>query len=146
MEHLKIAKQFIDFQAEGFDKTFNAMLRLQEQTGKIAGSFLTQCTSVRDEGQKAISSWIGLCRDENETLNQTVLDMCSKTPETGARQWMDMMRRQADLVAHTVLDETTKLTKDGQKMLGEWMAFCKKEGDDFKKQMESLLDTNSKDS
>jgi len=58
MEMNNIAKQMIDFNKAAIDNSFNAMAMVQEQMGKMTGTFLSQIPGLPEEGKKAIDEWM----------------------------------------------------------------------------------------
>jgi hypothetical protein len=62
---IKMAKQMIDFQKATFDNTFDAIVLLQEQTERMADTFMEQATSnmeqstfLPEEGKKMLREWV----------------------------------------------------------------------------------------
>ena len=72
MEPTRIAKQMIDFQKTTFDNTFNAMVILQEQTERMANTFLEQATWLPEEGKKAINEWVKAYKNGCEDFKKAV--------------------------------------------------------------------------
>jgi polyhydroxyalkanoate synthesis regulator phasin len=46
---------------------------------------------------------------------------------------MDMLRKQNEKMTNSFLDQAEWLPEEGKKAVNEWMQFCKKGCDDFKK-------------
>jgi hypothetical protein len=72
MESAKIAKQMIDFQKTMFDNTYNAMVLVQEQTERMAGTLLDQATWMPEEGKKAIRGWVEAFKNGREDFKKGV--------------------------------------------------------------------------
>ncbi len=53
MESGKMAKQMVNFQKTLFNNTFDAIIMLQDQTEKIANSFIERLTWVPEDGRKS---------------------------------------------------------------------------------------------
>jgi hypothetical protein len=58
METFDIAKQMIDLQKSTFKNTFNAMAMVQEQTEKVATTFMDQIPGLPKEGKETINFWM----------------------------------------------------------------------------------------
>jgi len=78
MEPVRITKQMIDFQKSTFDNSFNAMVMLQDQTEKLARTFLEQANWLPEEGRKAIDEWIGTYKKGREDFKKVVNDSYQK--------------------------------------------------------------------
>ncbi len=72
MESAKIAKQMIDFQKTMFDNTYHAMVLVQEQTERMAGTLLDQATWMPEEGKKAIRAWVDAFKNGRENFKKGV--------------------------------------------------------------------------
>lgn len=72
MDSAKIAKQMIDFQKTTFDNTFSAMVMLQEQTERMAGTLLDQATWMPEEGRKAVNDWVKAYKKGREDFKKSV--------------------------------------------------------------------------
>jgi hypothetical protein len=72
MDSAKIAKQMIDFQKTMFDNTYNAMVLVQEQTERMAGTLLDQGTWMPEEGKKAIRGWVDAFKKGREDFKKGV--------------------------------------------------------------------------
>ena len=72
MEPLKMAKQMIDFQKATFDNTFNAMVRLQDQTERMFGTFMEQDTFLPEEGKKMLREWVEAFKKGREEFKKAV--------------------------------------------------------------------------
>lgn len=53
----KLGLQVLDFQKSTFNNTFNTLLKIQEQTEKIAESFLKDNNTIPAEGRKILDEW-----------------------------------------------------------------------------------------
>lgn len=53
----KIGLQVLDFQKSTFNNTYNTLLKLQEQSEKMAESFMKDNAAIPDEGRKILDEW-----------------------------------------------------------------------------------------
>lgn len=53
----KLGLQVLDFQKSTFNNTYNTFLKIQEQTEKIAESFMKDNTAIPAEGRKILDEW-----------------------------------------------------------------------------------------
>lgn len=53
----RIGLQVLDFQKSTFNNTYNTLLKLQEQSEKIAESFMKDNSVIPDEGRKILGEW-----------------------------------------------------------------------------------------
>lgn len=72
METGKMATQMINFQKTLFESAFNAMCAVQEQTEKMADSFLNQMAWVPEDGKKNIKDVVKLYKEARENFKKTV--------------------------------------------------------------------------
>ncbi len=57
MNQEKALKQILDFNQTSFNNALDAMTMLQDQTEKIADTYLNQIPGIPKEGQTIISGW-----------------------------------------------------------------------------------------
>jgi len=74
METGKVANQMISFQKTLFENSFNAMCTIQEQTEKIADTFLKQMTWIPEEGKKSIRESFDMYKKARDTFKKAVDD------------------------------------------------------------------------
>ncbi|MDY0162988.1 hypothetical protein [Desulfobotulus sp.] len=72
LEPTKIAQQIIEFQKTAFDNTFNAMVMVQNQTEKMAETFLSKNNMIPEEGQKMLQEWMLAFKKGQEDFKKTV--------------------------------------------------------------------------
>lgn len=60
MENNIVGKQIIDFHKSIFDSVFNSFAILQQQTEKMAETFLKQAVWLPVEGKTAINEWLNI--------------------------------------------------------------------------------------
>jgi polyhydroxyalkanoate synthesis regulator phasin len=58
MDTAKLTKQFIGFNRSVFDKSFNSIAMLQEQTEKIFNTSLGRFFPIPEEGRKVMEEWL----------------------------------------------------------------------------------------
>ncbi len=58
MDHKQVVKQIITFNKTAFDNTFSAIVTLQEQTERMAGTLMESATWLPDDGKKVINDWV----------------------------------------------------------------------------------------
>ena len=78
MEPLKMAKQMIDFQKATFDNTFEAMVLLQDQTERMAATFMEQATFLPEEGKKMVRDWVQTFKKGREEFKKAVDESFAK--------------------------------------------------------------------
>lgn len=81
MDQKKVFKQMIDFNKAAFDNSFNAMVMLQEQTERMAGTLLEQANWLPAEGKKAIQDWVAAYKNGRETFKKSVDDSFEKVDD-----------------------------------------------------------------
>ncbi len=81
MDQKDFFKQVIDFQKTSFDNSFNAMKMVQEQTEKIANSFIEQATWVPEEGRKALVQWVNAYKKGRDDYKKAVDESFKKVEE-----------------------------------------------------------------
>jgi hypothetical protein len=57
MDPKQITKQMMDFNKTVFDKTFDAIMTLQNQTENVAIGLLEKTQWIPEEGKKTINDW-----------------------------------------------------------------------------------------
>ncbi len=63
----KLGLQVLDFQKSTFNNTYNTFLKIQEQTEKIADSFMKDNSAIPAEGRKILDEWrLVLKKGQNE--------------------------------------------------------------------------------
>ena len=74
METEKLAKQVIDFHRTAFDKSFNSIAMLQEQTEKMFNTSLGRSFHIPGEGRRMIDGWWELyktgCNDFKKAMDK----------------------------------------------------------------------------
>ena len=81
MDQLNALKQMMDFNKSTFDNSFNAMVMVQEQTGKMAEALLAQAGWLPEEGKKAISEWVNAYEKGREDFKKAIDDNYKKVEE-----------------------------------------------------------------
>ena len=81
METGKVATQMLSFQKTLFENSFSAMCTIQEQTEKIADTFLKQMTWIPEEGKKTIRDSFDMYKKARDTFKKSVDDGYSRLEE-----------------------------------------------------------------
>lgn len=81
METGKVAKQMISFQKSLFENSFSAMCTIQEQTEKIAETFLKQMTWIPEEGKKSVRDSFEMYKKACDTFKKAVDDGYARLEE-----------------------------------------------------------------
>ncbi len=81
METGKIAKQTIAFQKTLFENTFGAMSMVQDQTEKMADTFLGQLPYDTEEGKKTMTDAVKMYKDARDNFKKAVDDGFAKMEE-----------------------------------------------------------------
>jgi hypothetical protein len=69
----KISRQALDFQKSAFDKTFDAMLKIQDQSSSMTASLIGGNKFLPEEGRKMLEEW-SLSLRENQFEFKKKLD------------------------------------------------------------------------
>jgi polyhydroxyalkanoate synthesis regulator phasin len=72
MDQNAIVKQLIEFQKTTVDNSFNALKMVQEQTEKIARSFLDQANWLPEEGKKVVDQWMNAYKKGQDDYKKVV--------------------------------------------------------------------------
>ncbi len=86
MDQKQMVRQMIDFQKASFDNSFNAMVLIQEQTEKMAKTFLDQAGWLPEDGRKVLSQWIGAYKKGRDDFKKSVDEHFLKVNEYFGRQ------------------------------------------------------------
>jgi hypothetical protein len=81
MEAQKIANQMISFQKTIFDSSFNAMKMAQDQTEKMANTFMDKLSWIPEDGKKAVSDSADFYKKARDDFKQAVDDGFTKMEE-----------------------------------------------------------------
>lgn len=81
MDQSAYLRQMIEFQKTTVDNSFNALKMVQEQTEKIAKSFLDQATWLPEEGRKVVDQWVNAYRKGQEDYKKVVDDNFKKVED-----------------------------------------------------------------
>ena len=81
MDQKEIMKQMINFNKATFDNTFNAMVMLQDQTEKMANTFISQATWLPEEGKKVVNEWLSAYKKGREDFKKVVDDNFKKVED-----------------------------------------------------------------
>jgi len=94
MDQAIIAKQMIDFQKTMFDNTFNAIVIVQEQTGRMATTVLDQAEWMPAEGRNAISGWVDGFKKGREDFKKGVDENFKKVEDVFISFYKDKKAKQ----------------------------------------------------
>jgi hypothetical protein len=72
MDPKQIARQMIQFNKAAFDKSFNAIIVLQEQIEKLIAMYMDQVPLIPEEGKKAIADWMKAYKKGREEFKGAV--------------------------------------------------------------------------
>ncbi|HNU74819.1 MAG TPA: hypothetical protein PLE36_14045 [Deltaproteobacteria bacterium] len=81
MDQKQMVRQVIDFQKASFDNSFNAMVLIQEQTEKMAKTFLDQANWLPEEGKSVLNQWIGAYKKGRDDFKKSVDENFRKVDE-----------------------------------------------------------------
>jgi hypothetical protein len=81
MKTFEITKQMIDFQKITFDNTFDAVVLVQDQTEKMASTFLNQTPGFSKEAQKTINEMADAFKKGRDDFKRTVDESFEKMKE-----------------------------------------------------------------
>ena len=74
MEQMKVLKQMAQMNKMAFDNSFNMMMSAFEQNKLMLSTFLSQPSSLPEEGKKAIEEWLQNYRKGCEGLKKMADD------------------------------------------------------------------------
>lgn len=74
MEQLQVLKQMAQMNKMAFDNSFNMMMSAFEQNKLMLNTFLSQPSSLPEEGKKAIEEWLKSYREGCEGLKNLADD------------------------------------------------------------------------
>ena len=78
MGNSKIGLQLLDFQKSAFNNSYNTIVKIQEQSEKIADTFLKENSAVPAEGKKLINEWRGVVKKGQTEFKKSVDDSFKK--------------------------------------------------------------------
>jgi hypothetical protein len=81
MDQKQLVKQMIDFHKASFDNSFNAMVMIQEQTEKMAKTFLDQANWLPEDGKSVLSQWVGAYKKGRDDFKKSVDENFHKVDE-----------------------------------------------------------------
>ncbi|CAN2039429.1 Phasin domain-containing protein [Candidatus Magnetomoraceae bacterium gMMP-15] len=81
MDQKILFKQMLDFQKAGFDNSFNAMAKLQENGEKMVNMFINQAAWLPEDGKKSINDWIKAYKDGRDKFKDSVNSNFNKVQE-----------------------------------------------------------------
>jgi polyhydroxyalkanoate synthesis regulator phasin len=74
----KIGLQVLDFQKSTFNNTYNTLLKIQEQSEKIADSLLKDNSAIPAEGRKMLDEWKLVFKKGQTEMKKSIDDSFSK--------------------------------------------------------------------
>lgn len=77
----KAGLQLLNFQKNAFNNSYNTIVKIQEQSEKIADSFLKDNTTIPAEGVKMLNEWKGALKKGQEEFKKSVDDTFIKAEE-----------------------------------------------------------------
>ena len=92
MEPGKISKQFISFQKNLFENTYNSVAMLQDQAASIATSIFNQFPLMSDESKKAICTTLDLYKEARLNFKKAVDDGFDKIGEIGFTKFDELFK------------------------------------------------------
>jgi polyhydroxyalkanoate synthesis regulator phasin len=86
MESLKLAKQMIEFNKASFNNAYTAMVTFQEQSERMARTFIDQASWLPEEGKKILDEWLKALKTGREEYKKTVDESFQKVEDYFARE------------------------------------------------------------
>jgi transposase-like protein len=86
METEKIANQMISFQRTLFDSSFNAVKMAQDQTEKMANSFMDKLSWIPEDGKKVVTDSADFYKKARDDFKKSVDDGFTRMEEMFARK------------------------------------------------------------
>jgi hypothetical protein len=158
MTPTKLAKQMLDYQKTTFDNAFNTVTLIQDQSKKMASSFLDQTPWSPGGRQKTVDQWEDAFNkgldDFKKAIDESFEKMETLAPTKFAKQILDyqkttldkafsavtLIQDQGQKMASSFLVQTPWLTGSGQKSIDEWEKAFNKGRDDFKKAIDASFE------
>jgi polyhydroxyalkanoate synthesis regulator phasin len=81
MDQSAFVKQLLDFQKMTIDNSFIAMKTVQEQTEKIAKSFVDQANWLPEDGKKVLDQWVDAYKKGQDNYKKLVDENFKKVEE-----------------------------------------------------------------
>jgi hypothetical protein len=81
MDQNAFVKQMMDFQKSTMENSFNALKMVQEQTEKVARSFIDQANWIPAEGKKVLDQWVTAYKKGQEDYKKVVDDNFKKVED-----------------------------------------------------------------
>jgi len=81
MDPKQISKQMFDFNKMAFERSFSAMVVMQDQAEKMFGMWLDQNKWFPEEGKKAMEEWVKTYKKGREDFKAKVEDGYEKIEE-----------------------------------------------------------------
>lgn len=81
MNNSKAGLQLLDFQKSAFNNSYNTMLKIIEQSEKIADTFLKDNSAIPAEGIKMLNEWKGVLKKGQTEFKKSVDDTFIKAEE-----------------------------------------------------------------
>jgi hypothetical protein len=81
MDPKQISKQMFDFNKTAFERSFSAMVVMQDQAEKMIGMWLEQNKWFPEEGKKTLGEWVKTYKKGREDFKAKVEDGYEKIEE-----------------------------------------------------------------
>jgi hypothetical protein len=81
MDQNAFVKQMLDFQKTTVDNSFNALKMVQEQSEKIAKTFLEQATWLPADGKKVVEQWLAAYKKGQDDFKKVLDDNFKKVED-----------------------------------------------------------------
>jgi hypothetical protein len=81
MDQKGFVKQWIDFQKTTLDNSFTAMKMVQEQTEKMAKTFIDQASWIPEDGKKILNQWVDAYKKGHEDFKKALEDSFQKVDD-----------------------------------------------------------------
>jgi len=86
MNPKQVTKNMIVFNRIMFDKNFNEMNALHEQTERLVNEFWGKSSMLPEEGRNAISGWIEACKKGRDDFKKSMDENFKKVEEFFSEQ------------------------------------------------------------
>jgi hypothetical protein len=72
MQPTDFVKQIVDYQKVTFNSTFNALVRLQDQTENLTATYLEKTMGLPQESREGFSQWVSAFKKGREEIKNTI--------------------------------------------------------------------------
>jgi gas vesicle protein len=72
MEQNQMINQIIEFNKASFDRTYDALIMMQNQAEMITRTYVEQADRISSEGRKVLSAWVDAFNQNRNELKKSI--------------------------------------------------------------------------